>query len=260
MKRTVIIQARMNSTRLPGKVLLDLAGSPMLAWQIRLLKQCREVDEIVVATTKSFADEPLVQLANREEVRWFRGSDEDVLSRFVGAAREAAADVVVRVTADCPLLSPEVTDQVIRELTDHPATCDYASNVLERTYPRGLDVEAFFFDTLLRCDRLGVSALSREHVTVFPRAERPDLFMLRSVEDTEDHSDLRWTVDTERDLELVRRIYQELDLAGRLVSYAEIRAYVRANPVLANYNQGIETWTPTPATHCGRGRREGVTV
>lgn len=254
MNRTVLIQARMNSTRLPGKVLLDLEGSPMLAWQIRLLKQCAEVDEIVVATTTQPEDDALAELADREEVRWFRGSDEDVLSRFVGAAREVAADVVIRVTADCPLLSPEVTDRVIRELTDNRDSCDYASNVLERTYPRGLDVEALYLDTLLRCARLGISALSREHVTVFPRAERPELFLLRSVEDTEDHSDLRWTVDTERDLELVRKIYQELGIGERRAPYTEIRAHVRANPELVTYNQGVETWTPTPAIPIGRMR------
>jgi spore coat polysaccharide biosynthesis protein SpsF len=247
MKRVVLIQARMNSTRLPGKVLRDLAGAPMLARQLRRLKQCREVDELVVATTTNADDDPLVELACREEVRWFRGSEQDVLSRFVGAAREVAAEVVVRVTADCPLISPEITDRVIRELTGHPDFCDYASNILERTYPRGLDVEALYFDTLLRCDRLGVSAHSREHVTVVPRAERPELFLLRSVKDTEDHSDLRWTVDTERDFELVEQIYVGLGIAERAVSYEEIRAHVRARPELVNYNQGVETWTPTPA-------------
>jgi spore coat polysaccharide biosynthesis protein SpsF len=246
MKRILLIQARTTSTRLPGKVLRELAGAPMLAWQLRRLKQCREVDDVVVATTTNAADDPLVELANREQVRWFRGSEADVLSRFVGAAREAAADVVVRVTSDCPLISPEVTDRVIRDLTDHAATCDYTSNIWERTYPRGLDVEALFFDTLLRCDRLGTSAAAREHVTVVPRSERPELFLLRSVMDTEDHSDLRWTVDTERDFELISRIYEGLGLAERTAPYEEIRSYVRAHPDLVTYNEGIETWTPTP--------------
>src|SRR5690348_14935314 len=104
MKRVVIIQARMTSSRLPGKVLMDLCGRPMLAQQIQRLKQCISCDDIVIATTTNGADDPLVVLAHCEEVRSYRGSEHDVLSRFVGAMNEACADVVVRVTADCPLL------------------------------------------------------------------------------------------------------------------------------------------------------------
>jgi spore coat polysaccharide biosynthesis protein SpsF len=244
MRRVVIIQARMASTRLPGKVLEDVCGQPMLARQLQRLQRCAAVDDIVVATTSGAADEPVVMVARAEGVRWFRGSEADVLDRYAGAAREAKADVVVRVTSDCPLIDPEVTDCVIREVTTHPETCDYASNVVRRTYPRGLDTEAFFQDTLIRLSRLALSRPAREHVTVFLRTERPDLFLVRSVTDSADNSDLRWTVDSEADLRMVRAVYEGLSLETRILPYREILAYLRARPELSRLNAGIETWSP----------------
>jgi spore coat polysaccharide biosynthesis protein SpsF len=244
MKRVVIIQARMTSTRLPGKVLAEVEGRPMLAQQIRRLRACRAVDEIMIATTRNATDDPVVDLARQEQIDWFRGDEEDVLGRYVGAAKQARADVVVRVTADCPLIDPGITDRVIEELTGHAHECDYASNVIQRSYPRGLDAEVFFLDTLLRLDRMGRSQTAREHVTTFLRAERPDLFLRRDVVDAQDNADLRWTVDTPLDLELIRTLYRALDLGARVAAYAEILAYVRAHPALAEMNAHIETWTP----------------
>ena len=247
MKRVIAVQARVTSTRLPGKVMADIAGRPMLAQQLRRLKQCSMADEIVIATTPALTDEPIVELAKREGVQCFRGSEDDVLSRIVGAARQTQADVVVRITADCPLIDPQVADQVIAELVNLPADCDYASNVLQRTYPRGLDTEALFVDTLVRMDRLARSRASREHVTVFLRLERPDLFLCRSVMDHEDNSDLRWTVDTAEDLEFVRALYGALDLSTRPVPYPEMIAYVRAHPEMINLDVGHKTWDPARA-------------
>jgi len=229
----------MMSTRLPGKVLMDLVGRPMLVQQLRRLKRCRLVDEIVVATTTNNTDNPIVALADAEGVRWFRGSENDVLSRYVGAAREAKADVIVRTTADCPLIDSEISDQVIRELVSHVKECDYASNVVRRTFPQGLDTEAFFSDTLERLNRLGHSAPSREHVTYFILRARPDLFVIRSVTDSEDNSDLRWTVDTIKDLDFVRRIYEELALDQRTLSYHSVLKYVRKYPTLMAINAHV---------------------
>jgi spore coat polysaccharide biosynthesis protein SpsF len=245
MKRVIIVQARMTSTRLPGKVLMDIAGRPMLAHQIHRLGQCNLVDEMVVATTTNPTDDPIVELAQREGVGWFRGDEQDVLSRFVGAARQAHADVIVRVTADCPLIDPRVTDRVISELTEHVSECDYASNVLQRTYPRGLDVEVFFWDTLLRIDRLAQSKAAREHVTIVPRSERPELFLCRSVVDDQNNADLRWTVDTDADIQFIRTLYAALDVGTRVITYPEILAYVRANPDLVYLDTGSDTWDPS---------------
>jgi spore coat polysaccharide biosynthesis protein SpsF len=234
----------MTSTRLPGKILKEVDGKPMLSQQINRLRTCKMADEIVIATTANSTDEPVVKLAKRENVAYFRGSERDVLGRFIGAAQQVKADVIIRSTGDCPLIDPEITDLVIKELTDHADTCDYASNIQSRTYPRGLDVEAFFYDTLLRMNRLGKSVAAREHVTIVPRSERPELFLCRSVIDTQDSSDLRLTVDTEEDLKLIRKLYEVLGLSSRVASYREIVSYLRAHPELIRINEGIETWSP----------------
>ena len=226
----------MTSTRLPGKVLRTLAGRPMLAHQLGRLKACREVDEIVVATTSNASDDPVSELALKEGVGCFRGDEHDVLKRYVGAACGSGADVVVRITADCPLIDPGLTDEVIRALIQRPGGADYSSNVIQRTYPRGLDVEAFHLDTLLRIHRLASSKDAREHVTVYIRSEHPELFLTASVTDPENNSDLRWTVDTELDFQVVGRMYEELNLATRVLSYREMLAWARSRPELFRMN------------------------
>jgi len=245
MKRVAVIQARMTSTRLPGKVMMDLEGRPMLAQQLRRVSRCRRIDEIVVATTVNRTDDVVEQLCKAEGVFCHRGSEDDVLSRFVAAAREQSADVVVRLTGDCPLADPGVIDAVVEALTECPEGCDYASNVIERTYPRGLDTEAMFRDTLERVDRLASSSSAREHVTPFIYSERPELFLRRSVRHTSDHSSLRWTVDTAADLEVVRAFYQALDLNHHVRSFDEIVAYALSHPELAAKNAAIVTWEPS---------------
>jgi spore coat polysaccharide biosynthesis protein SpsF len=244
MRRVCVVQARMRSTRLPGKVLRDLAGRPMLAQLLRRLRACSSLDEIVVATSIAASDDPIAELGVSEGLRVCRGSEVDVLGRIVEAARATNADVVVRVTADCPLIDPHVTDRVIDELMTNASAADYASNVLRRTFPRGLDVEAMFVDTLLRVDRLARTRAEREHVTITIRSERPDIFLTRSVESENDDSDLRWTVDEERDLDLVGRLYGELGLGERILPYEIVVDHVRRHPELARINEGIATWTP----------------
>jgi spore coat polysaccharide biosynthesis protein SpsF len=242
MRRVVVIvQARMTSTRLPGKVLMDLAGKPMLERQLERLARCERADEIVLATTTNATDDPLAQLAARLDLRCHRGSEHDVLERYAGAARAAEADAVVRVTADCPLIDPVETDLVIEALT---GDYDYTSNVMTRDLPRGLDVEALWRDTLERVDRMATSDAAREHVTYFIHTERRDLFELLAVRRPFAASDLRWTVDTPQDLEVVRRLYAELGLAERPLPPADVIAHVRAHPELAVLNADIEQKTP----------------
>ena len=244
MRRVAILQARVNSSRLPGKVLLDVAGRPMLARQIERLRQCVELDEIVVATSDDPSDDPLPRLADECDVRWYRGSQEDVLGRFTQAAREARADIVVRFTGDCPVIDPETSDRVVRELVERHETHDYSSNVIERTYPRGLDTEALFSDVLEQMHRRASSRAAREHVTVYLRSERRDLFDAWHVVDREDNSDLRWTVDTLDDLRLVRHVYEALRLAEERVSYRTLLAYVRSRPEWSTINATSTTWSP----------------
>jgi spore coat polysaccharide biosynthesis protein SpsF len=237
MRRVVVIvQARMTSTRLPGKVLMDLAGKPMLERQLERLARCARADDIVLATTTNATDDPLAELAARLDLRCHRGSEHDVLDRYVGAARAAEADVVVRVTADCPLIDPAETDVVIEALAPG---IDYAANIIERDLPRGLDVEALWRDTLERVDRMASSAPAREHVTYFINAERPQLFERCAVRRPFAAADLRWTVDAPEDLAVVRRIYDELGLAERPLPLADVVAHVRAHPEIAALNAGV---------------------
>ena len=240
MRRVAILQARMTSERLPGKVLAEVAGRPMIEHQLRRLERCERVDELVVATTTNADDDPLAELCARLGVRAFRGSEHDVLSRYTGAAREADADLVVRLTSDCPLAVASEVDVVVRELEERRTSCDYASNGLEPTLPRGLDAEALWRDVLERADRMATSKPAREHVTWFVYSERPDLFTLHAVRRHYDAADLRWTVDTDADLAMVRRLYDELGLAERDVPLDELIAYVRANPDIAAMNAHVE--------------------
>jgi spore coat polysaccharide biosynthesis protein SpsF len=232
VKRVLVLQARTTSTRLPGKVLMDLGGRPMLARQLERLARCRRLDEIVVATTVNATDDPVVALAGEAGVRWYRGSEADVLARYAGAAREAEADLVVRSTADCPLIDPEVVDRVVETLEAGRTELDYVSNVVRRTYPRGLDVEALWRDTLERVERMATSKPAREHVTWFVYRERPELFAIGSVTGDADHADLSWTVDTPEDLERVRAIFAHLGLGSAHVPFADAVRAVRARPEL----------------------------
>jgi spore coat polysaccharide biosynthesis protein SpsF len=245
MKRVVIVQARMGSTRLPGKVLMMIAGEPMLAQQLKRIKQCLLVDEIVIATTTKPIDDPIVELARHEDVTYFRGSETDVLGRFLGAAHKACAEMIVRITADCPLIDPDVVDSVIDELSIHSMNCDYASNILRRTYPHGLDVEAFWNDVLIRVHRIAHSQAAREHVTSFIYSERPDLFTCRSVEDTENNAHLRWTVDTAEDMQLIRTLYEALDLTSNIAPYRDVVSFLKMHPELNEINGHVKTWQPS---------------
>lgn len=235
----------MTSTRLPGKVMMDLSGRPMLERQLERLRRCALVDEIVLAVTTNPEDDPLVELARRLDARWYRGSEHDVLSRYLGAAREAQADLVVRVTSDCPVIDPRETDVVVGELEERRTTADYASNTLEPHLPRGLDTEALWADVLERVARMATSAPAREHVTWFCYSERPDLFSVHSVRRPFDAHDLRWTVDTAEDLAVVRRLYSDLGLAERDVALKEIIAHVRAHPELKAINADIVQKDPS---------------
>jgi len=240
MKVIAIVQARMGSTRLPGKVLVDLGGQPVLSRVVLRLQRAATLAEVVVATTDSWKDESVVQLCEEQDVKIFRGAEEDVLDRYYRAASLYGCDAVVRITSDCPLIDPELVDQVVHEFIESKA--DYASNVLVRTYPRGLDTEVFTMTGLREAWRIAVQPHQREHVTpVF--YERPDLFRLASVRDEQDYSRYRWTLDTPDDLRLIRAIYghfgnrddfswrQAIGLMEQIPELHNINAHVLQKPV-----------------------------
>ena len=148
MKTAAIIQARMGSTRLPGKVLKTVMGKTLLEYQIERVKEAQMIDQIIIATTMKKIDEPIVNLCERLGVDYFRGSEHDVLSRYFETATNFNIDVIVRITSDCPLIDPEIIDKVVSHYLNHREKLDYASNTLERTYPRGLDTEVFSYNAL----------------------------------------------------------------------------------------------------------------
>ncbi len=199
----------MSSTRLPGKVLKPVLGKPLLAYQVERLQRVEHADAVVLATTTNDADQVLVDFAQAHDLAWYRGSEEDVLSRYQGAAEEAGADVVIRITSDCPLIDPAVIDRVIATFAQSQPDCDYASNTLRRTYPRGMDCEVFSRKALDIAHAETIEPADREHVTPFIY-RRSDRFALRNVEYVSDQSHHRWTVDTDQDFALVSRMLEHL--------------------------------------------------
>jgi spore coat polysaccharide biosynthesis protein SpsF len=227
----------MGSSRLPGKILAELAGQPMLARCVARLGRAQMLDDLLVATTTSPVDDVTTGLCATRGWRCFRGSEDDVLDRYYQAARLQDTDVVVRVTADCPFIEPEIVDRVIREFSERQPDVDYASNVIpERTYPRGLDVEVFTVRALERAWREDDSAAWREHVTEYI-VRNPDRFRLHGVCHPENLSQWRWTVDTAEDLRLARLIYTAF--GHDLFSWRDVLALLAEHPEWAEINRDI---------------------
>jgi len=225
--RTVaIVQARMGSERLPGKVLLPLLGEPMLTRVMRRAARAGRLDAVVVATTDQPADDAIVELAERESWHVVRGSAHDLLDRYVVAARAHDAEVIVRITSDCPLIDPEVIDRTVAAFEE--ADVDYASNSLEpRTFPRGLDVEVVSRTALERAWREDADPAWREHATPYIY-RHPEAFKVLAVRSEDDQSGQRWSVDTPEDYELVRRIYETIGRDD--FGWREALAVVEAHP------------------------------
>lgn len=238
--RTVaVIQARCGSERLPNKAMRDLAGRPLTEHVLRAVMHAERVDEVVLATTREADDDVLEGLAGELGVRCYRGSSNDVLSRFVGAVEGTCADAVVRLTGDDPLLDPAVIDQVVAHFVE--GGCDYASNIVERSWPRGLDTEVLSIDALRRSDREGRRPEDREHVTFYVRTH-PDIFQLRNVEapDDERWPDLRLCVDTAEDYEMIRKVFEALYRLGEPLSVGQVVDWLRRHPEVARINAAIQ--------------------
>lgn len=198
----------MGSTRLPGKVLLPAAGKPMLAHQIDRLRKVRYANQLVIATSEDTLDDAIVEFCAGYGTATFRGSQEDVLSRFAGAAKAYDAEVVVRLTADCPLIDPMVIDHVISAFLESPSQRLYVSNTLERTYPRGMDVEAFSCELLEEVNQLAISAHDREHVTpLLIRNERNDIIQ-RNIPYSKNISAYRFTLDYPKDYHQIKQLLE----------------------------------------------------
>lgn len=228
-----ILQARVSSSRLPGKVLKPILGVPMILRQIERIKQATRIDELVIATSTDPSDDGLAEICRRAGVTCLRGSLNDVLDRYYQVALRYQPEHVVRLTGDCPLTDPEVIDVVIEA---HLAEGnDYTSNTLEPTYPDGLDVEVIRFSCLKQAWEQAKLPAEREHVTLFIYSNRA-LFKLGSVKHETDLSDLRWTVDEQEDFWLVCSVYESLYPAKPLFSSGDVLEYVRGNEMIRRIN------------------------
>lgn len=237
LKVVAVVQARMGSTRLPGKVLVDIVGHPMLWHVVNRTYAARRLDQVVVATSDEPSDDAIAMFCAKSRFECSRGSACDVLDRFYNAAKHYGADVIVRLTADCPLIDPRVIDRVVDVYLE--GNYDYVTNTLRYTYPDGLDVEVFSFDALQRAAQEARTPIDREHVTPYFRTSGS--YRLCNVESDVDlsHRNLRWTVDEPADLEFVRAVYAYLWSERQLFGLDDVLQLLDQKPELTEMNRGI---------------------
>jgi len=239
MRKTVaIIQARLGSTRLPRKVLIQLEGKTVLEHVVARVKASRLVDHIMVATTNSGKDNEIVRLCRLLGVQVYTGSEDDVLDRFYQAAKlfKSRNIDIVRITADCPLIDPEVINKVIELHLRGKA--DYTTNTLPETFPDGEDVEVFTFAALEKTWKSATLDSEREHVTPYIRKNLSE-FKTSNLRCEADLSKKRWTLDEERDSEFIKTIYKDLYRKNKLFGMEDILKYIKKHPEVENINKGI---------------------
>ena len=224
----------MTSTRLPGKVLSPLLGEPMVARQLERIKRAQRLDDIVLATSTDPSDDPLAAWADVNDIKVFRGAQTDVLMRFIKVIDHFQPDVVVRLTADCPLTSPAVIDAVIERF--QASDVDYCSNTLTPTFPDGLDVEVVKADVLREDAADSPDPHEREHVTLGVY-RHPERFRLANFEGSENHSDLRWTVDTPEDMAFVAAVYEALYAGAPAFEMRDVLELLAKTPGLSRTSE-----------------------
>lgn len=234
-----IIQARMSSTRLPGKVLTDICGKSMLWHVVDRLKYSKLIKRILIATTTSKEDDIIEDFCRKYGLDFYRGDKLDVLDRYYKAAKTNKVDIVVRITSDCPLIDPYISDRVIAAYLNNRNSFDGACNVLKRRYPRGLDTEVFPFSVIEKAWEGARKDYQREHVTPYIY-DNKDLFKVFSVENSKDLSSLRWTVDESPDLEFVREIYNILYKENNIFITEDLLKLLEAKPFLNDINKLVK--------------------
>ncbi len=237
-KIVAVIQARLTSTRLPNKILLDLDGRPLLCHVFEKVKQAKMIDYIVMAIPDSSSNDALDTFIRKQNWNLFRGSEDDVLSRYYHASIQYQADLVVRITSDCPLVDSHTIDEAIKvHIRDGN---DYTGVGIEGGFPRGLDVEVLNFESLKLAHHKALKRSEREHVTLFIY-ENPALFKIRFIQAIGilRRPDIRLTVDTEEDLLLVREIYSVLNCGGKSFSIKDVFDLIDGNPHLQSMNKHI---------------------
>ena len=239
MKVVAIIQARIGSTRLPGKVMKEILGKPVILWDLDRVSLSNLIDDIVVAIPYGNDNDVILNTIKEynDKIVTTRGSEDDVLDRYYQAAVQANADVVVRITSDCPLIDPVVIDNVIEHFLDND--CDYCSNSVIRTYPRGLDIEVFSFKALEDAWNEAKKDYEREHVTPYI-IENPGKFKLLNVANDIDISHLRWTLDTEEDFEFINAVYNKIYSKKQMFFMGDILKLLDRELELIDINKHIE--------------------
>lgn len=238
MRIVAIIQARMGSTRLPGKILKMVNNRPLLSYQIERLQQSSYINDLVIATTIDEKDDLIVDSCKKNNVLCFRGSEEDVLARYYETAKAFKADAIVRITSDCPIIDVQVVDKTIQYFL-YNKDFDYVSNTVERTYPRGQDTEIFSFAALEKAYNEAVLERDREHVTAYFYTN-PNIFKIGSKKNEIDYSRYRWTVDTEEDFQLIKNIIEKLYCENPHFTLLDIVQLMEKNPDWFYINAHIE--------------------
>ncbi|MBA3815439.1 MAG: glycosyltransferase family protein [Parachlamydiaceae bacterium] len=239
MRTVVIMQARMGSTRLPGKLLKEVLGKPLLLYQIERLQRVTLANEIVVATTTNPIDHTVIDFCHSKQIPVFQGSENDVLDRYFQAAKYFEAEVIVRVSGDCPLIDQQVVDKVIDFYKKNYPRFQYVSNTLERSYPRGMDVEVFSFSALEKAATIATRPEQREHVTPYIY-QHPELFALGNVAHHPNESHYRWTVDTIEDFQLITAILENLYPKKPNFSMYDILEAFKEHPEWININAHVQ--------------------
>ena len=235
MKVTAIIQARMSSTRLPGKVLMEVMGRPLLSYQIERLRFSKRIDEIIIATTINKEDDRIAELTQKEGLKVYRGSENDVLDRYYQAAAEYKVEHIIRLTADCPLIDPVICDHVIECYLNSKLDYVYTGE----TFAEGLDCELFSFRALEKAWKNAQQKSEREHVTLYFR-NHPGLFQYEQLENETDDSKYRITVDQEEDYLVVKAIIENLyDLSDKYLKIEEIKSFLDTHPDIYSFNADI---------------------
>lgn len=235
-KITAIVQARMTSTRLPQKVLKDLAGKPVISQVFNQLSYSKLLSGIVLATSTDISDDPLEKWAIENGYNIFRGDLNNVLKRFYDAAISLNAELIVRITADCPLIDPEVVDKVIEKFIN--GDYDYLSNANPPTFPDGLDTEIFSFESLKKAYDNATLKSEFEHVTTFI-VNHPEFFKIGNYSSTSNYEKLRWTLDNKEDYEFLSIVYKELYKPNSFISWKEVINFLESNKSLLKINEHI---------------------
>ncbi|MFS0674450.1 cytidylyltransferase domain-containing protein [Ornithinibacillus sp. 179-J 7C1 HS] len=229
-----IIQARMGSTRLPGKVLKPILDKPIIDYQVERVKQSKALDQVIIATSNNVKDDAIIYWCEANSIPYYRGDEADVLGRYYEAAKQFSASTIVRLTGDCPIIDSNIIDRVIIDYLKEGTS--YCSNTIKRSFPRGMDTEVFSMDALERANFEAESPLDREHVTPYIRNH----FSTFNVLNNTDYSNYRWTVDTKEDFQLIKKIITELYPSNPLFTMEDAVKLLANNPDWMLINKDVK--------------------